>query len=81
MIDKDSDKYTVDILKNWKTNAEKVSMDAVNTPGNRDIYCDCNESLCDDQIDPWNEDFDAEYEKMEKRSSILCNITSLLVAC
>lgn len=81
LIDKDPEIYTVEILKSWKLNIEKTSLEAVNTPGHTDIYCGYNESLCDDEIDPWSENFDAEYEKMERRSSILCDITSLLAAC
>jgi hypothetical protein len=81
LIDKDPDKYTVEILKSWKTNAEKVSMEAVNTPDRMDIYSDYNESLYDDETDSWSEGFDIEHENIEKRSSILCDITSLLSAC
>jgi hypothetical protein len=81
LIDKDPDKYLVEVLKEWKTSAEKKSMEAVSSPVPMDIYFDYNESLGDDEVDPWSEDFDTEYEKMEKRSSILCDITSLLAAC
>lgn len=81
LIDKDPDKYTVETLKEWKKVAENASMEAVNTPGHIEMYCDYNEFLYDDVIDPWSEDFDTEYEKMEKRSSIFCDITSLLAAC
>lgn len=81
LIDRDSEKYTVDILKNWKVNAEKASMEAVNTPGSTDIYCDYSESSNDNELDSWSGDFDVEYDKIEKRSLILCDITSLLAAC
>lgn len=73
LIDKDTDKYTTDILKDWKENAERKSMNEVNGIDNKDFYSD-------DYNDLFNSDFDEE-EEWDKKSSIICDITSLLSAC
>ncbi|GEM_PF-3037869 len=73
LIDKDTDKYTTDILKDWKENAERKSMNEVNGIDDKDFYSD-------DYNDLFNSDFDEE-EEWDKKSSIICDITSLLSAC
>lgn len=74
LIDKDPNKYTVDILHKWKISAEQLSMDSINTTGIIDCYIS-------NEPDQWSEDFETEFENMEKYSTVICDITSLLAAC
>lgn len=81
LIDKDPDKYTDDILKGWKVNAENESFMAVNTPTYMNINYENDNLFYDEEADFWSEDFDFKSEESNKRSSITCDITSLLAAC
>lgn len=79
LIDKDPDMYSTELLRDWKVQAESASMNEINNPRKVENYN--YDELSDDGIDPWIEDFEAEFEKLEQESSVYVDIISLLAAC
>lgn len=80
LVDKESQKYTVDLLHYWKKLAEQRSHNMVNSPYLFDSLL-VSEDISNEEMDEWNSSFFDTMEENDSIGELLNDIVALLSAC